>query len=65
MIDCQSLEANLLSRFDFISARNGMMEQLLQETVKSGRPISDDFKAYGDTYFASIGIKKYLEKEEQ
>lgn len=56
----QSIEAGILSRVDYISSRNGMVESLLKETVKSGQPLQDEFRIYNDPYFASIGMKKYV-----
>jgi len=59
----QSLEAGIISRLDYISSRNGMMEKVLQENVQSGQPLQADFKIYGDQYFASSGIKRYVEEK--
>jgi 3'-5' exoribonuclease len=59
----QSVEAGILSRIDYISSRNGMVEKSLQENVKSGQPLRDEFRIYGDHYFASMGMKKYITKE--
>lgn len=59
--EVQSIEAGILSRADYISSRNGMVESSLQENVKSGQPLQDEFKIYSDPYFASIGMKKYVQ----
>lgn len=56
----QSLEAGLVSRLDYISSRNGMMEKLLKDAIKSGQPMPDDFIVYGQSYFTSTGIKQYV-----
>jgi len=56
----QSVEAGILSRVDYISARNGMVEIMLKESVKTGVPLQDEFRIYGDPYFASIGMKSYV-----
>jgi len=56
----QSVEAGILSRVDYISARNGMVEIMLKESVKTGVPLQDEFRIYGDPYFASIGMKNYV-----
>ena len=60
IVEPQSLEAGIVSRMDYLSSRNGMMEKLLQESIKSGQPLQDEFKVYGEPYFASLGIRKYV-----
>jgi len=60
IVEPQSLEAGIVSRMDYLSSRNGMMEKLLQESIKSGQPLQDEFRVYGDPYFASLGIRKYV-----
>lgn len=60
IVETQSLEAGIVSRFDYISSRYGMMEQLLKESIKSGQPLPDEFTIYGQKYFSSIGIKNYM-----
>ena len=59
----QSLEAGIISRLDYLSSRNGMMEKVLRESIQSGQPLQAEFKIYGDNYFASSGIKKYMEEK--
>jgi 3'-5' exoribonuclease len=60
IVEPQSLEAGIVSRMDYLSSRNGMMEKLLHESIKSGQPLQDEFTVYGDPYFASTGIKRYV-----
>ena len=57
----QSVEAGILSRADYISSRNGMVETVLNEAIKTQQPLQDSFRIYGDPYFASIGMRKYVE----
>jgi 3'-5' exoribonuclease len=61
--EVQSVEAGILSRADYISSRNGMVEARLQENVKSGQPLQENFSIYNDPYFASIGMKRYVQSE--
>lgn len=56
-----SHEAGVLSRLDYISSRNGMIEQKLDENIKGNLPLKD-FVIYGDPYFASIAMQKYVEE---
>lgn len=56
----QSVEAGILSRMDYLSSRNGMVEHMLKEAVKSSQPLASSFSIYGDPYFASSGMKKYV-----
>jgi len=56
----QSLEAGILSRVDYLSSRNGMLEAMLKDSLKSGQPLQEEFRIYGDRYFASIGMKDYI-----
>lgn len=58
----QSVEAGILSRVDYISSRNGMVDQKLRESQVTGQPLQDEFKIYGDPYFASIGMKKFVKQ---
>jgi len=58
----QSLEAGILSRVDYISSRNGMVDQKLKESQRTGQPLQDEFKIYGDPYFASIGMKRFMKQ---
>lgn len=58
----QSVEAGILSRADYISSRNGMIETNLKEAIKAKQPLQDSFRIYGDSYFASIGMKEYVER---
>lgn len=60
IVEPQSLEAGIVSRMDYLSSRNGMMEKLLTDSIKSGQPLQDEFVVYGDPYFASIGIRRYV-----
>jgi 3'-5' exoribonuclease len=57
----QSVEAGILSRLDYISSRNGMVKEVLEAAQKSGQPLQDSFRIYGDSYFASIGMKEFVE----
>jgi len=57
----QSQEATILSSVDLISSRNGKIESRLKENVKLGQPLRDSFDIYKDWYFASIGMKQYVE----
>lgn len=59
---CLSVESGILSRIDYISSRNGMVESVLKESMSSGLPLQDTFKVYGDPYFASIGMKQYIKE---
>ena len=63
LVEPQSLEAGIISRLDYISSRNGMMEKVLKETVLVGQPLQNEFRIYGDQYFASLGIRKYVEEQ--
>jgi len=56
----QSIEAGILSRMDYVSSRNGMLEKVLNETVKSGGSLQDNFRIYGDEYFHSTGMKQFV-----
>lgn len=58
-------EAAILSRMDYLSSRNGMIDKNLRDAKKAGQPLQDEFKIYGDFYFASRGIKKYYEEIER
>jgi hypothetical protein len=58
----QSLEAGILSRVDYISSRNGMVEHVLDNAVKSGQPLQESFQIYGDGYFRSVGMQKYIDE---
>jgi 3'-5' exoribonuclease len=58
----QSIEAGIISKVDYISARNGMVDAMLRDAVRSKQTLPDhDFVVYGDSYFASHGMKKYME----
>lgn len=57
----QSIEAGILSRVDYISSRNGMVESVLKEAVKSNQPPKDSFQIYGDPYFYTKGMRKFTE----
>ncbi len=61
----QSIEAGILSRMDYVSSRNGMLEKVLNETVKSGGVLQDNFRIYGDEYFHSTGMKQYVNAEKE
>jgi 23S rRNA maturation-related 3'-5' exoribonuclease YhaM len=56
-----SHEAGILSRLDYISSRNGMIEAKLDENIKGRLPLRD-FVIYGDSYFASIAMQKHVEE---
>ena len=58
----QSIEAGILAKVDYISARNGMVDAMLKDNVKSGQGLQESFSVYGDQYFASQGMKNYMEK---
>jgi 3'-5' exoribonuclease len=60
----QSQEALIISCADLISSRNGKLQGKLQENVKSGLPLPPDFDIYRDHYFASIGMKNYIAKNQ-
>lgn len=60
IVEPQSLEAGIVSRMDYLSSRNGMMEKVLKEGIQSGQPLQDEFRIYGEDYFASTGIKHYV-----
>jgi len=57
----QSIEAGILSRADYISSRNGMMEKKLGEYIDNHQAVEDEFKIYGDLYFGSLGLSKYVQ----
>lgn len=59
---CLSVESGILSRIDYISSRNGMVESVLKEAVGSGLPLQNEFKIYGDFYFASMGMRRYIKE---
>ena len=63
IVEPRSIEAGVLSRMDYLSSRNGMMEKVLKESVQSGQPLQEDFRIYSDPYFASMGIRKYVEEK--
>jgi len=56
----QSIEAGILSRVDYISSRNGMVDSVLKDSLKANQPLQESFKIYGDPYFASIGMKEFV-----
>ena len=58
----QSLEAGILSRVDYISSRNGIIERVLNDCIKSGQPIQDEFRIYSDPYFATTAMKQYVKE---
>jgi 3'-5' exoribonuclease len=57
-----SHEAGILSRVDYISSRNGMIESRLDDTIKANMVLKNDFTVYGDQYFSSLGMIDYLNK---
>ena len=63
IVEPQSIESGVLSRMDYISSRNGMMEKVLKENVQSGQPVQQTFTIYQKPYFLSLGIKKYMEEK--
>jgi len=60
--ECQSIEAGILSRVDYVSSRDGMMEKRLQEYIQR-ESVDDEFKIYGDNYFNSLGIQDYIKRK--
>lgn len=60
---CLSIESGILSKMDYISSRNGKVQSKLKSIVDSKQAIKDEVDIYGDKYFASIAMKKYVEKE--
>jgi 3'-5' exoribonuclease len=64
IVEPQSLEAGIISRLDYLSSRNGMMEKLLLESIRSGQPLQDEFNVYGDPYFASSGMRRYVAEKQ-
>jgi 3'-5' exoribonuclease len=62
IVKVQSIEAGILSKMDYISARNGMMESQLSQLARTGSKIKDAIIVYGDRYFQTMGMKEYLEK---
>jgi 3'-5' exoribonuclease len=60
----QSQEALILHCADLISSRNGMMENKLQEIVKSNSSLPEIFNIYSDPHFASIGMQEYIKKHQ-
>ena len=62
---CLSVEAGILSRVDYISSRNGMVESVLKEAIGSGLPLQDEFRIYGDPYSNSIGMRNYVKEGNQ
>lgn len=56
----QSLEAGMLSRADYISSRNGMIETVLKDFKKNNQQLPVEFKLFDDNYFATDGMKKYM-----
>lgn len=59
--EVQSIEAGILSRMDYISSRNGMMEKKLKECNERGQALEPTFRMYGDMYFTTLGMQKYVE----
>lgn len=55
-----SHEAGILSRVDYISSRNGMIEARLEDTLRANAELKDEFMIYGDQYFSSLGMQNYL-----
>lgn len=58
---CLSVEAGILSRVDYLSSRNGMVESALRDAIATDTPMKDTFTIYGDAYFCSAAMKSYLE----
>lgn len=58
----QSVEAGILSKMDFISARNGMLDAELDRMAASGVELKSALNIYDERYFLSTGIKKYYQK---
>jgi 23S rRNA maturation-related 3'-5' exoribonuclease YhaM len=59
--EVQTIEAGIVSKIDYISSRNGMLAKVFNETIEADQPTPENYKVYGDEYFTTIGIKKYLE----
>lgn len=60
----QSVEAGIVSRIDYISSRNGMVESVLKESKQTGVALQDEFRIYGDSYFYSTGMQKYVKTDQ-
>lgn len=56
----QSGEAGILSRADYISSRNGMMESVLKESARTKQIPPEEYKLYGEMYFVSDAMREYL-----
>ena len=56
----QSQEALILHCADMVSSRNGMIENKLQEIIKSNSTLPEIFAIYSDPYFACIGMQNYI-----
>jgi len=60
---CLSIESGILSKMDYISSRNGKVQSKLKSIANSKQTMRDQLDIYGDKYFASIAMKKYVEGE--
>ena len=56
----QSQEALILHCADMISSRNGMIENKLQEVIKTNAILPETFSIYSDPYFSSTGMQNYI-----
>jgi 3'-5' exoribonuclease len=58
--EIQSIEAGILSKVDYISSRNGTVAQVLKDAVKQHQIIQEEFRVYGENYFLSSGMKRFM-----
>ncbi len=58
----QSIEAGIVSRADYLSSRNGMVETVLRDAARTGQPMQSSFKIYGDQYTYGTGMDRYVTK---
>ncbi len=60
----QSIEAGILSRADYVSSRNGIIENELKNKHQIGQPLEDRFRTQytKENCFSTIGMKKYFEE---
>lgn len=60
----QSQEALIVHCADMISSRNGMIENKLQEVIKTNATLQENFSIYSDPYFASTGMHEYIKNSQ-
>lgn len=58
----QSMEALILHVADLVSSRNGMVENKLQEITRVNSILPEILNIYSDSYFASIGMQRYVKE---